>query len=95
MRLNLEVRKGLTRARPPRAYPRPWNAHHRRLSVEGNQCTFHWDSDPHPEDLRAALTDPVIGLAGAAAHPTRDGWPLHYKLARLTVHAATYTPQLA
>lgn len=71
------------------------HAHHRRLSVEGNQCTLHRDSDPHPEDLLAALTDPVIGLAEAAGHPTRDGWLLHHKRACLTAHPMAYTPQLA
>ncbi|MFF9839239.1 hypothetical protein [Streptomyces sp. NPDC013740] len=45
--------------RPSRAH-----SHHRRLSVEAGQCTLHWDSNPHPEDLYAALTDPVIGLPG-------------------------------
>ncbi|MFJ8540386.1 hypothetical protein [Streptomyces sp. NPDC093591] len=49
------------------------HAHHRRLSVEGNQCTLHRDCDPHPEDLHAALTNPVIALADATSHPTRDG----------------------
>jgi hypothetical protein len=49
------------------------------------------DSDPHPEDLHAALTDPVIGLIGAG-HPTRDGWLVHYKHTILTAHTAAYTP---
>ncbi|MGP4013723.1 hypothetical protein [Streptomyces sp. 4N124] len=66
------------------------HAHHRRLSVESDQCTLHWDSDPHPEDLQAALTDPVIGLAGATSHPTRGGWLLHYGRACLTAHPEAY-----
>ncbi|MCI3277022.1 hypothetical protein [Streptomyces cylindrosporus] len=73
--------------RPERGY-----AHHRRLSVEGDQCTLHWDSDPHPEDLYAALTDPVVGLAGTTGHSTHDGWHLHYGRARLTAHPVAYKP---
>ncbi|MGW8877646.1 hypothetical protein [Streptomyces mirabilis] len=68
------------------------HAHHRRLSVEDNQCTLHWDSDPHPEDLHAALTDPVIGLTGAIGHPTRSGWLLHYGRTCLTAHPLAYRP---
>ncbi|MEU2119490.1 hypothetical protein ABZ567_28460 [Streptomyces sp. NPDC016459] len=59
------------------------HAHHRRLSVEGDRCTLHWDSEPYPEDLRAALTGPVIGLAGTRIQPTGDGWNLRYGRARL------------
>lgn len=66
------------------------HAHNRRLSVEGDRCTLHWDSEPHPEDLRAALTDPVIGLADADTHPTRNGWILHYGRARLTAHPMAF-----
>lgn len=66
------------------------HAHHRRLSVEGNQSTLHWDSDPHPEDLRTALTDPVIGLTGAIGHPTDSGWLLHYGHTCLTAHPRAY-----
>ncbi|MGW1712900.1 hypothetical protein [Streptomyces sp. NPDC002156] len=66
------------------------HAHHRRLSVEGDQSTLHWDSDPHPEDLHTALTDPVIGLADSIGHPTRDGWLLHYRRASLTAHPMAY-----
>ncbi|MFI6567056.1 hypothetical protein [Streptomyces sp. NPDC050534] len=73
--------------RPERGY-----AQHRRLSVEGDQCALHWDSDPHPEDLYAALTDPVIGLAGAIGHCTNDGWLLHYGRACLTAHPVAYEP---
>ncbi|MBT3078335.1 MULTISPECIES: hypothetical protein [Streptomyces] len=69
------------------------HAHHRRLSVEGKGCTLHWDSDPHPEDLHAALTDPVIGLSGTSApHPSRDGWFLQYGRACLTAHPVAYRP---
>ncbi|MFJ5281321.1 hypothetical protein [Streptomyces parvulus] len=76
----------------PTDRPARGHAHHRRLSVEGGQCTLHWDSDPHPQDLHAALTDPVIGLLGATGHPTRDGWLLQYELSRLTAHPAAYRP---
>ncbi|MFE9132162.1 hypothetical protein ACFYOF_43285 [Streptomyces sp. NPDC007148] len=72
--------------------PKRGHAHHRRLLVDGDQCTLHWDSDPHPEDLVAALTDPVIGLPGAVARPTFDGWLLQYGRACLTAHPAAYQP---
>ncbi|WP_433573652.1 hypothetical protein [Streptomyces sp. CA-251247] len=66
------------------------HAHHRRLSVEGDRCTLHWDSDPHPEDLRAALTDPIVGLADASTYPTHDGCLLHYGRACLTTHPVAF-----
>ncbi|MGW1984892.1 hypothetical protein ACWCPJ_20960 [Streptomyces collinus] len=67
-------------------------AHHRRLAVDGDQCTLHWDSDPHPEDLRAALTDPVIGLCGTTARPTSDGWLVRYGRVRLLAHPVAWRP---
>jgi hypothetical protein len=48
--------------------------HDRRLSVAGDPCALHGDSDPHPEDLYAALTDPVIGLA-CPIRGRREGAP--------------------
>ncbi|MEV7243137.1 hypothetical protein AB0N92_18085 [Streptomyces sp. NPDC093248] len=66
------------------------HAHRRRLAVEGHQCTLHWDSSPHPEDLRAALTDPVIGLAGAIGQTTSDGWLMHYNGAYLAACPIAY-----
>ncbi|MEU7082152.1 hypothetical protein ACFWZK_20755 [[Kitasatospora] papulosa] len=60
------------------------HAHHRRLQVAESECTLHWDSDPHPEDLQAALTDPVAGLTGATTRPASDGWILQYGRTRLT-----------
>ncbi|MEU2235134.1 hypothetical protein [Streptomyces vietnamensis] len=71
--------------RPSRAH-----SHHRRLSVEADRCTLHWDSDPHPEDLYAALTDPVIGFPGTMGQQTTDGWWLHYNRACLTAHSVAY-----
>lgn len=71
--------------RPSRAH-----SHHRRLSVEAAQCTLHWDSAPHPEDLYTALTDPVIGLPGTIGQQTPDGWRLHFNRALLTAHPAAY-----
>ncbi|MFE2038444.1 hypothetical protein ACFXBB_35510 [Streptomyces scopuliridis] len=70
--------------------PERGHAHHRRLSVENGRCALHWDSAPHPEDLCAALTDPVIGLAGATAQATSDGWLLHYNRSSLTAHPIAY-----
>lgn len=66
--------------------------HHRRLSVEDDRCTLYWDSEPHPEDLRAALTGPVIGLAGARVQPIGDGWSLNYGHACLLAHPVAFRP---
>ncbi|MGY5118339.1 hypothetical protein ACWC2H_21145 [Streptomyces sp. 900105755] len=76
----------------PTDRPDRGHAHHRRLHAEDGQCTLHWDSEPHPEDLLAALTDPVIGLAGTTSHLTRDGWLVHYGRACLTAHPVAYKP---
>jgi hypothetical protein len=66
------------------------HSHHRRLSVEAGQCILHWASEPHPEDLYAALTDPVIGLAGTIGQQTSGGWRLHYNRACLMAHPVAY-----
>ncbi|MFF8607212.1 hypothetical protein ACF06X_14850 [Streptomyces sp. NPDC015346] len=70
--------------------PSRGHAHHRRLSVEGDRCTLHWDSEPYPEDLRAALTGPVIGLAGTHVQPDGEGWSLQYGRARLLAHPVAF-----
>ncbi|MCC8477291.1 hypothetical protein LMJ41_05185 [Streptomyces globisporus] len=67
-------------------------SHHRRLSVEDDQCTLHWDSEPYPEDLRAALTDPVIGLTGTRIQPAGAGWSLHYGHACLLARPVAFKP---
>ncbi|WP_158717154.1 hypothetical protein [Streptomyces griseus] len=67
-------------------------AHHRRLSAEDDRCTLHWDSEPHPEDLRTALTGPVIGLVGTRIQTTGDGWNLHYGRARLLARPVVFRP---
>lgn len=77
---------------PTERRPARGHTHQRRLSVEDNQCTLHWDSNPHPEDLYAVLTHPVIGLAGAGGQSTHDGWTLQYRSARLNAHPAAYRP---
>ncbi|MFJ8495817.1 hypothetical protein ACIRBZ_46970 [Streptomyces sp. NPDC094038] len=74
----------------PTDRPDRGHAHHRRLRADDGQCTLHWDSEPHPEDLLGALTDPVLGLACATGHPTRDGWLVRYKNACLTAHSVAY-----
>lgn len=71
---------------------RPSRAHHhqRRLAAAADQCTLHWDSDPHPDDLFASLTDPVIGLVGAIGEKDSSGWRLRYRHACLTAHPVAY-----
>ncbi|MGW7465336.1 hypothetical protein ACWGJT_11620 [Streptomyces xantholiticus] len=72
--------------------PARGSTHRRRLSAEGHECELHWDSTPYPEDLRAALTHPVVGLPGATSQPTLTGWQLRYRRASLTAHPHAYKP---
>ncbi|MCK7623533.1 hypothetical protein MUU72_10580 [Streptomyces sp. RS10V-4] len=41
---------------------RPGN---RRLHGAGDSWELQWEADPHPDDLAAAMTDPIIGIPGA------------------------------
>ncbi|MEU7051527.1 hypothetical protein [Streptomyces eurythermus] len=45
---------------------------YRRLYGGGDSWELDWESVPYPEDLAAALTDPVIGIPGAERRPTAD-----------------------
>ncbi|MFD4769151.1 hypothetical protein [Streptomyces niveus] len=45
---------------------------YRRLHGAGNSWELEWESDPYPDDLATALTDPVIGVAGAKRMSTAD-----------------------
>ncbi|MFB6955339.1 hypothetical protein ACFCXP_37475 [Streptomyces niveus] len=44
----------------------------RSLHGAGNSWVLEWESDPYPDDLAAALTDPTIGVAGAKKRSTAD-----------------------
>lgn len=39
----------------------------RKLRGAGDKWELQWESDPYPDDLTAALTDPGIGIPGAKA----------------------------
>lgn len=51
---------------------------------------LRWDSDLCPDDLRAALTDSIVGLAGATARPASDGWILQYGRTRFVACPDAY-----
>ncbi|WP_328407098.1 hypothetical protein OG542_00290 [Streptomyces violaceus] len=76
----------------PSGRPVRGGAHHRRLSAEGNRCELHWDSAPYPDDLRTALTHPVIGLPGATSRSTSTGWQLLYRHTTLTAVPWPFLP---
>ncbi|MEV8321479.1 hypothetical protein AB0Q95_45800 [Streptomyces sp. NPDC059900] len=57
-----------------RAATRPvWSAS-RRLWGHGTRWELEWTSYPFPEDLVAALTDPVAGIREARSSKVRQGW---------------------